>query len=114
MQLWQVFVNNVDFFNKVLHIPTTQVVIYNAIEHPPSAPADVACLLFSVYFAAVTASENGAVIRMLGHGKPRALDIFRRGLELSLARADFLETPTLLSMQAMGIFLASLGSVSVV
>ncbi|OIW27881.1 hypothetical protein CONLIGDRAFT_655572 [Coniochaeta ligniaria NRRL 30616] len=105
MQLWTVFVNYVDLFNKVLHIPTAESVVYTAIEDPSSAGADVNCLLFSVYFSAVTAMEDEAVISLLGHGKRRALSVFRRGLEISLAQADFLEAPTLTGLQAMGIFL---------
>jgi hypothetical protein len=108
MQLWNVFVNYVDLFNKVLHIPTTQIVVFKAIEDPSSASADVKCLLFSLYFSAVTAMEDDAVISMLGYGKRRALSVFRRGLEISLAQADFLESPTLTALQAMGIFLVSL------
>lgn len=112
MQLWQVFVNYVDLFNKVLHIPTTELVVFQAIEDPASASADVNCLLFSLYFSAVTAMEDDAVIGMLGYGKRRALSIFRRGLEISLVQADFLEAPTLTALQAMGIFLVPLHHVS--
>lgn len=104
-QLWQVFVNYVDKFNKVLHIPTVQIVVYKAIEDPASAPADVNCLLFSVFFSAVTAMTDDQVMGTLGHAKRRALTIFRTGLELSLAQADFMEAPSLTALQAMGIFL---------
>jgi hypothetical protein len=108
MQLWQVFVNYVDVLNKILHIPTVQIAVYKAIEDPPSAAADVTCLLFSVYFSAVTAMDDDAVINLLGHGKRQALSRFRRGLEISLVPAEFLEAPTLTSLQAMTIFLVSL------
>lgn len=108
MQLWQTFVNYVDPFNKVLHIPTTEILIFKAIEDPSSARADVNCLLFAVYFSAISAMEDDAVVSMLGHGKRRALSVFRRGLEISLVQADFLEAPTLTALQAMAIFLVIL------
>ncbi|KAB5583439.1 fungal-specific transcription factor [Coniochaeta sp. 2T2.1] len=108
MQLWQVFVSYVDMMNKVLHIPTTEIVVFKAIDDPSSAPADVNCLLFSVYFSAVTAMEDDAVVALLGQSKRRALSNFRRGLEVSLVQADFLEAPTLTSLQSMGIFLQTI------
>ncbi|KAB5585678.1 fungal-specific transcription factor [Coniochaeta sp. 2T2.1] len=108
MQLWQVFVSYVDMMNKVLHIPTTEIVVFKAIDDPSSAPADVNCLLFSVYFSAVTAMEDDAAVALLGQSKRRALSNFRRGLEVSLVQADFLEAPTLTSLQSMGIFLQTI------
>lgn len=107
MHLWQVFVNYVELFNKILHLPTTQIVIFEAIDNPSAAPADVHCLLFSVYFSALTAMTDDAVESTLGRRKREALSAFRRGLEISLAQANFLEAPTLMALQAMGLFLVS-------
>jgi hypothetical protein len=105
LQLWQTFVSVVELVNKVLHIPTTSLVVFKAIDNPAAAPPDVNCLMFSVYFSAVTAMTDDAVERLLGHRRRRALSTFRRGLEISLIQSNFLEAPSLTALQAMALFL---------
>jgi hypothetical protein len=105
MQLWEVFVKYVDIFNKVLHIPTTQVTVFQAIEDPLDAGAEVNCLLFAIYFSSVTALTDDAVVGILGYDKSKALRTFKKGLDLYLAQANFLESPTLTTLQAMALFI---------
>lgn len=81
--------------------------MFKAIDNLANTPADVNCLLFAVYFAAVTALPDNDVAGMLGWPKRKALTTFRRGLERSLMQANFLESPTLTSLQAMGLFMVS-------
>jgi len=105
MQLWQVFVNNVDPFSKVLHLPTAQIGIFKAIEHPHEASGEANCLLFSIYFAAITSISADEVRNVLGWDKMNAISACKRGLEISLAQANFLAEPTFISLQAMCLFL---------
>lgn len=108
MQLWNFYVSNVDSISKILHIPTAQVEVYTAISNQYDTTPEMHCLLFAVFFAATVAMDPEDVLHMLGHDKVTAFNNFKQGLELSLSRADFLEAPTVKSIQAFALFLVSL------
>jgi len=93
--------------NKILHIPTAQVTVYTAINRVSEASPAVCCLLFSIYFSAITTLTPEETKTLLRKDKSQALNEFRFGLETSLAKANFLENPTLLTLQALGLFLVS-------
>jgi hypothetical protein len=67
----------------------------------------VMALLFSIYFAAVTSLSSPEVQLVLGQDRQIALGRFKRGLEVSLQRASFLDSPTVTSIQAMSMYLVS-------
>ena len=105
MQLWNIFVQNVDPVNKFLHIPTAQIDVFTAMNNENCAQPDMHCFLFSVFFAATTALSPNDVTHLLGQDKKTALMRFKHGLEQSLAQANILETPSLKALQAIGLFL---------
>ncbi|KAK9420843.1 putative c6 transcription protein [Seiridium unicorne] len=104
-QLWQSYLNNVDGLLKILHVPTVQPKIFAAINNPKDTPRAVNALLFSIYFAAVTSLRPPDVEVILGQGRSVALDIYQRGLEVYLHMGSFLDSPTIISLQAMAIYL---------
>ncbi|KAK6087792.1 transcriptional regulatory protein [Seiridium cupressi] len=104
-QLWQSYLNNVDGLLKILHVPTVQPKIFAAINNPKDTPQAVNALLFSIYFAAVTSLRPPYVEVILGQDRSVALDIYQRGLEVSLHMGSFLDSPTIISLQAMAIYL---------
>lgn len=107
VQLWQAFVNNVDPLFKILHIPSTQGIIYGAINNPVHVNPRVSALQFAIYFAGVASLDSDHVTHLLGQAKNTALNTFKQGLEHSLAAADFLDTPTLMTLQAITLYLVS-------
>lgn len=62
-------------------------------------------LLFAIFFAAVTSIDNAETKLILGEDRKTALSIYQQGLEWSLHMAQFLDTPTISSLQAMSIHL---------
>ncbi|RAL03682.1 putative C6 transcription factor [Aspergillus ibericus CBS 121593] len=104
-QLWQVYLNNVDALLKLLHVPTTQPLVFAAINSPGQAPANHTALLFAVYFAAVTSLSSPGTQVILGEDRQSALCKYQRGLEVSLHAASFLDSPTIISLQAISIYL---------
>lgn len=106
-QLWQAYLNNVDTLVKLLHVPTTQPKFFAAVNNPKDAPHDVHALLFAIYFAAVTSLRSADVLIMLGQDRQAALDAYQRGLEASLHLGCFLDAPTIVSLQAMAIYLVT-------
>ena len=107
IQLWQAFVNNVDPLFKIIHIPSTQGIIYGAISNPINVNAGINALLFAVYFAGVASLNSEQVMNLLGLTKNTALNTFKQGLEQSLAAAGFLDTPTLTTLQAITLYMVS-------
>jgi hypothetical protein len=99
--LWQTFINRVDPLVKVIHVPSTQSRIFAAINRPDSVRADVRALLFAIYFAASTAlfsddTQNETIMEDLQR--------YKQGMEISLHHAEFLDSPTITSLQAMVIY----------
>jgi hypothetical protein len=105
LKLWEAYLQNVESQNKLLHIPTAQVAIYQAIHDPETAPAEIRCLLFAIYFAAIISLLPSEVAGILSQDKVTALDNIRLGLELSLSAANFFNKPDLVGVQALGIYL---------
>ncbi len=106
-QLWQSFLQSADPHSKVLHIPTSQKIVYEAISAPEKASAEVQCLLFAVYFAGVNVLPPEAVRSILDKDKQKAMDGFRQGLDICLAAANVFGNPTIMGLQALSIFLVS-------
>ncbi|KAJ5451970.1 Transcription factor [Penicillium cf. griseofulvum] len=103
VSLWEAFINRVDPLIKVIHVPTAQSRIFAAINRPSSVGADVRALLCAICFAATTTmlsedSQNEVLFADLRR--------YQQGLELSLYHSDFLDAPTLTSLQAMVIYQA--------
>ncbi|KAJ5887526.1 hypothetical protein N7495_007567 [Penicillium taxi] len=80
--LWQSYLNNVDVLLKVLHIPTTQPIIFAAINNTKHVAPDQIALLFSIYYAAVTSLRTEAVQLIFKEDRQSVLERFQRGLEL--------------------------------
>ncbi|KAI2826062.1 transcriptional regulator family: Fungal Specific TF [Aspergillus niger] len=100
-QLWQTFLNRIDPIIKILHVPSTQPRIFAAINEPAAAPADLHALLFAIFFAATTSvlAEDPA------HEQRRSeVKRYQQGLELALYQSNFLDAPTLTSLQAISIY----------
>jgi hypothetical protein len=101
VSLWEAFINRVDPLIKVIHVPTAQSRIFAAINRPESVGADVRALLCAICFAATTTllsedTQNEVLFADLRR--------YQQGLELSLYHSDFLDAPTLTSLQAMVIY----------
>ncbi|KAH1421040.1 hypothetical protein KXX32_008222 [Aspergillus fumigatus] len=101
IQLWQTFLGRVDPVVKILHIPSTQPRVFAAINQRGDALADTQALLFAICFAATTALHSDDPSR-----EEICSDIrrYQQGFELALYRSSFLDTPTLISLQAMAIY----------
>ncbi|EFY92528.1 C6 transcription factor, putative [Metarhizium acridum CQMa 102] len=108
VQLWRVFVDNVDCFFKILHIPTSEVLVYTVINDPATASPEALALCYAVYYASTVAlDEREDCPRLLGEPWLSALHRYKAGLEQSFAQADLLENPTVLLLQAMAIYLSA-------
>lgn len=108
IKLWRAFTTNVDPVCKILHLPTMEVSVFEAISDPTHLEPDLSALLFSIYFTSATSLTAPEVFNLIGSNKWEAILGFKKGLEQSLAAANFLDTATLRSLQAMTLYLVSL------
>ncbi|KAF4946074.1 hypothetical protein FGADI_11459 [Fusarium gaditjirri] len=108
IRLWKVFVERVDPYVKVLHIPTVEATLYTVISDPTKASNENLALCFAIYYASVTATTSDETLDIVGEDKKQALIRYRMCLEQSLAQADFLENPTVTLLQSMAIYGAAM------
>ncbi|KAJ2907279.1 fungal-specific transcription factor [Zalerion maritima] len=108
IQLWELYVQNVDPSHKVLHIPSDQNTIFSSIANPDSTPPDAQCLLFAILLAAITILTPEDTKDLLGDSKGRLSRNFKLGFDLSFAQSDFLNKPNMRGLQGAEILLFTL------
>jgi hypothetical protein len=62
MQLWQVFVTNIDPIVKILHIPTMQVTLFAAKNNPNNIDDHLNAPLFAVYSTPISLTNLIALL----------------------------------------------------
>ncbi|KAI1123588.1 hypothetical protein F5Y10DRAFT_280817 [Nemania abortiva] len=104
--LLDVFYENVNLVVQVVHMPTIRQMARHSRGSGITqlSPANEA-LMFSIYYAAVTSMEDDDVLHNFGSTKTDLNLKYRLGLEHALAKADFLNVPDIILVQAFAIFL---------
>ncbi|CAM1507767.1 Fc.00g046150.m01.CDS01 [Cosmosporella sp. VM-42] len=104
--LLDIFSENLNFFLQIIHMPTVTQMIRETRGSGMSnlTPANEA-LMFSIYYAAVTSLEEDDVMANFGSTKAALNMKYRLGFEYAMAKADFLNVPDLVLVQAFAIFL---------
>ncbi|KAJ5526183.1 hypothetical protein N7494_012833 [Penicillium frequentans] len=108
LPLWQIYVNSVDPVLKILHIPTAQSAVIATILNPKSAGRSMVALTYAIYFAAITALEDGSEEITLPLEKKDLLKRYRLPLERLLIDTDVMNSPEMTSLQALAIFVTCL------
>ncbi|KIV92694.1 hypothetical protein PV10_03966 [Exophiala mesophila] len=104
--LWQIYLENVDPLLKLLHVPTTQCQLLRATGHLAAIPPPMEALMFAIYYAAVTSLQCPMASKsLLFEERSVLLDRYRTGIECSLARANFMITPDVPTLQALTLWL---------
>jgi len=102
---WEVFKENVDPLVKVIHVPTTEPKILGAKDHLDNLQKGLECLLFAIYYGAITSLMPNECVEFFGEEQVVLLSRYRFGLEQALARAHFLTSDEIIVLQAFVIFL---------
>ncbi|KAF2811281.1 uncharacterized protein BDZ99DRAFT_385394 [Mytilinidion resinicola] len=105
--LLDVFSENVNFITQIVHMPTVTKMVRDlrGSDMMRLTPSNEA-LMFSIYYAAITSMEEDDVMTNFGSSKADLNLRYRLGLEHALAKADFLNAPDLVLVQAFVIFLS--------
>ncbi|KAF2186646.1 hypothetical protein K469DRAFT_706628 [Zopfia rhizophila CBS 207.26] len=104
-EYWEIFKESVDPLVKVLHVPTIEPTLLDAATHPEKVPKGLECLMFAIYYGAVTSIMSQDCQERWGEERATLLEKYRFGLEQALARANFLYCDETVILQAFVIFL---------
>ncbi|KAK9771942.1 putative Transcription factor domain-containing protein [Seiridium cardinale] len=110
VKLWRIFLNNVEACaaSKILHIPTDEIKIYSTIDNPTAASFEDLALSHAVYFAATVSIDSTEAPVVLGRDATGLLFNLKIGFEQALAQGNFLDCPTVTTLQALAIYLSAL------
>ncbi|RSL60176.1 hypothetical protein CEP54_006881 [Fusarium duplospermum] len=106
--IWQAYVENVDPFINVLHVPTVENVVRELRGNFSSYGTNMEALLFAISLAAITSMDEEAVSFNFNTHKSQLIQRYQFGTEQALARADFLITKDIIVLQALVIYLSLL------
>ncbi|KAI0816557.1 hypothetical protein GGR55DRAFT_241931 [Xylaria sp. FL0064] len=102
--IWEIFVENVDPFIKVLHAPTIGRIIKEAKGKFDLMPRGMEALIFAISLAAVTSLREEEVEENFGEDRQTLLARFRLGTEQTLSRAGVLNTTDISTVQTFIIY----------
>lgn len=103
--LWEVYKENIDPLVRILHRPSVKDILINASSNPDALSKSAEALLFAIYFGAVVSLEPSQCQSLLGESKQILVNRFRFATEQALARAGFLNSSSLMVLQAFVFFL---------
>ncbi|KAL5321330.1 hypothetical protein ACEPPN_012145 [Leptodophora sp. 'Broadleaf-Isolate-01'] len=120
--LWQIFVDNVDPFIKILHVPSMTKIIQEIRSSYDSLSASLQALVLSISLAAIMSLEDAEASRAALHIAPtphkvqanfhtekgQLLAQYRLGTEQALVQADFLNNSDMILLQALAIYISVL------
>ena len=104
-KLWQAFLENVNPLTKVVHVPTVQQQILEAMSDLPKASKELETLMFAIYCIAIVSMEPEEVERSFGESKRGLLLRYRQGAQLAFKNASLLRTSSLTVLQAFMLYL---------
>ncbi|KAJ5153056.1 uncharacterized protein N7482_009534 [Penicillium canariense] len=107
-KLWQTFLERVNPLTKILHAPTVQQQILEAMSDLTQISKEFEALLFSIYCISLTSLQAGDVEKSFGEGKKMLLSRCRRGAQLAFRNASFLRTSSTMVLQAFMLYLLSM------
>ncbi|RVX69623.1 hypothetical protein B0A52_06687 [Exophiala mesophila] len=103
--LWEIFKENVDPVVRVLHRPTARTILMNAVSNLDRLSKQAEALLFSMYLGAVVSCTPKQCQELLDDDQQSLIKRYRFATEQALARADLLNSNSLMCMQAFCLFL---------
>jgi hypothetical protein len=106
--LWEVYKENVDPVVKIIHRPTTRNILLNAASSTDKISRPAEALLFSIYYGAVTSLTQEQCRKLLDQDRIDLIRKYRFATEQALARADFLNSSSLMCLQSFVTYLVFL------
>ncbi|KAF5966877.1 transcription factor [Fusarium bulbicola] len=106
--LLNIFIENVLPLVHIFHMPTTEQWFWDSIVSLDTLDRNAEALLFSIYYSSVISMDDGQCLGVLGESRSTSINKFRFAVEQALARANLLNTQSLVLLQAAVLFLSGL------
>lgn len=110
VDLFAVYTENVAPQVRLFHTPTLSRIYWDSISSLESLDKNTEALLFAIYYSAVATMDDQHTLSILGVTKAVALEGYRFAVEQAMARADFLNTQSMVLLQTAVLFLSALRS----
>jgi hypothetical protein len=104
-RLWQIYLDRVNPLTKIIHVPSLQPYLAEAITRSQNIPKSVEALLFSIFLMAAIALTPDECQSILGRSREEAIQMYSKGVRLTLLRMNFLKSHDLNTLQALVIYL---------
>ncbi|KAJ5426148.1 hypothetical protein N7465_001218 [Penicillium sp. CMV-2018d] len=111
-KLWQAFLENVNPLTKIIHAPTVQQQILDAMSDLGKVSREIEALMFAIYCIALVSLQAEDVEKSFGESKKALLSKCRRGAQLAFKNASLLRTSSSVVLQAFMLYLLCMRSFS--
>lgn len=108
VSLFSVFSENVHPLLPIFHMPTLSRDYWDAIASLDSLDRNTEALVFAIYYAAIISMAPAQCQSTMGLARDVAVERYRFAVEQALARADLLNTQSMVLLQAAVLFLSAL------
>jgi len=106
-KLWQTFLDNINPLCKIVHAPSLQQKLIEAVGDLDNVSKATNALMFGVYFSAVSSLTEADCPSLLGDTKLSLLTRYHLGAQQALIEARFLQCSDLAVLQAFVLYLVS-------
>lgn len=108
LQLWQIYIDNINTLLKITHVPSIQSKIIEATSRLHEAPKNIEALMFAIYVISINSIEDAEVQRTFGETKQELLGRYLPAVQQALVNASYMRIPDPLTLQAYLLYLVSL------
>ncbi|KAK5998337.1 Aurofusarin cluster transcription factor aurR2 [Cladobotryum mycophilum] len=105
LQLWQIYIDNINPLLKITHAPNIQGQIIQATAQLSQTPKNLEALMFGVYLMAITSLDDDDVLKRFGIPKRELLGNYFTAVQQALINASFMRVNDLLTLQAFVLYL---------
>ncbi|KAJ5195941.1 hypothetical protein N7449_006420 [Penicillium cf. viridicatum] len=106
--LFDIFKLSVAPLVHIFHMPTLISSYWDAVASLESLDRNTEALLFAIYYSAVISMESQQCEDVLGFSRAKAVKHYQFAVEQAMARADLLNTQSVVLIQAVVVFLSAL------
>ncbi|KAJ2970445.1 hypothetical protein NUW58_g9696 [Xylaria curta] len=100
IQLWQIYLDNVNPLLKLTHTPTLQVQIIEASTNLTKVSRSLEALMFAIYLMAITSLADEEVEQTFHESRSNLLMKYHHGAQQALFNVGFMRMPDLTVLQA--------------
>jgi hypothetical protein len=111
LELWEVFVENVNALIKIVHEPSVGQAIKNSCNDPKNIPQNLEALMFSIYSIATMSLTESTCQERFNEQRQVLLARYRLATKTALSRAKFLNVGDIVTLQALLLHLISMRNV---